>query len=88
MEAGRLGLLSLRIAAVLSPDTYDELKALLLNGEISLEDAVVLCSRKANGREFSYKKAEVARQRQSWQRPFKSTTPQQPRAWQPPSLYP
>ncbi len=57
---GRLGrfLSTLRVAPRLTDDLYEEMKALLLNKQVDVNDAVVLCSRKTDARKMVCREAE------------------------------
>lgn len=58
---GRLGrfLSTLRVAPKLTDDLYEEMKALLLNKQVNVNDAVVLCSRKVDARKWSVEKLKT-----------------------------
>ena len=57
---GRLGkfLSALRLASVLSSELYEEMKALWMNGEVQLEEAVMLCRTKKDARVWSLGKLQ------------------------------
>ena len=58
---GRLGrfLSTLRVAPRLTDSLYEEMKALLLNKQVDVNDAVVLCSRKTDARKWSVEKLKT-----------------------------